>query len=304
MLFRRRTRESLLQRFRVHLWPRRSLGRSAQYFWKRILRLRATPHAIAAGVAAGAFAAFLPFLGLHILIAAALAWVIARQHACRRTRHRGGRQSAELPADLGGDLCRRPFPAACRPGASSAGMHIGSQLRHMDFAALWHPVLEPMTVGGVPLGIVAGAHPLFPNSRRRIGLPQRQAGASGRARQQRRPRAAANAAGLANVIIGIGSDLIDIRRIERSLERYGERFIVRLFTDVERASSERGASSAPPPTPSASRPRRPAPRRWAPACRTACSGATWASSTCPAASRPCSSPTVRQSGSRKCCRRA
>ena len=41
------------------------------------------------------------------------------------------------------------------------------------------------------------------------------------------------------MILGIGSDLIDIRRIERSLERYGERFIVRLFTDVERARSER-----------------------------------------------------------------
>ena len=50
MLFRRRTRESLWQRFRVHMWPRRSLSRSLQYFWKRILRLRATPHAIAAGV--------------------------------------------------------------------------------------------------------------------------------------------------------------------------------------------------------------------------------------------------------------
>jgi uncharacterized protein (DUF2062 family) len=46
--------------------------------------------------------------------------------------------------------------------ASSAGMPIGGQLRHMDFAALWHPVLEPMTVGGVPLGIVAGALLYFP----------------------------------------------------------------------------------------------------------------------------------------------
>ena len=41
------------------------------------------------------------------------------------------------------------------------------------------------------------------------------------------------------MIIGIGSDLIDIRRIERSLERHGERFIARIFTDVERAKSER-----------------------------------------------------------------
>jgi holo-[acyl-carrier protein] synthase len=46
------------------------------------------------------------------------------------------------------------------------------------------------------------------------------------------------------VIIGIGSDLIDIRRIERPLEPYGERFIVRLFTDVERARSERRRARA------------------------------------------------------------
>jgi holo-[acyl-carrier protein] synthase len=46
------------------------------------------------------------------------------------------------------------------------------------------------------------------------------------------------------MIIGIGSDLIDIRRIERSLERYGERFIARLFTEVERAKSERRAARA------------------------------------------------------------
>lgn len=41
------------------------------------------------------------------------------------------------------------------------------------------------------------------------------------------------------MIIGIGSDLIDIRRIERTLERHGERFIERIFTPVERARSER-----------------------------------------------------------------
>jgi holo-[acyl-carrier protein] synthase len=41
------------------------------------------------------------------------------------------------------------------------------------------------------------------------------------------------------VIIGIGSDLADIRRIERTLERFGERFISRVFTEVERAKSER-----------------------------------------------------------------
>jgi holo-[acyl-carrier protein] synthase len=46
------------------------------------------------------------------------------------------------------------------------------------------------------------------------------------------------------VILGLGSDLIDIRRVERSLERFGERFIERVYTPVERARSERRAGRA------------------------------------------------------------
>jgi holo-[acyl-carrier protein] synthase len=41
------------------------------------------------------------------------------------------------------------------------------------------------------------------------------------------------------VIIGVGSDLADIRRIEAALERFGERFTRRVFTQVERDRSER-----------------------------------------------------------------
>jgi holo-[acyl-carrier protein] synthase len=40
------------------------------------------------------------------------------------------------------------------------------------------------------------------------------------------------------MIIGIGSDLIDIRRIEKSLERHGQRFIQRIYTEAEQARSE------------------------------------------------------------------
>ena len=46
------------------------------------------------------------------------------------------------------------------------------------------------------------------------------------------------------MIIGLGSDLVDIRRVERTLERHGERFIARVFTDVERAKSEGRAQRA------------------------------------------------------------
>jgi holo-[acyl-carrier protein] synthase len=41
------------------------------------------------------------------------------------------------------------------------------------------------------------------------------------------------------MILGIGNDIIDIRRIEQALERHGERFIARVFTPVEQAKSER-----------------------------------------------------------------
>ena len=40
------------------------------------------------------------------------------------------------------------------------------------------------------------------------------------------------------MIIGIGSDLSDIRRIQKSLDRFGERFTNRVFTETERARSE------------------------------------------------------------------
>lgn len=46
------------------------------------------------------------------------------------------------------------------------------------------------------------------------------------------------------MIIGIGNDLIDIRRIERTLERFGDRFIERCFTTVEREKSDRRAGRA------------------------------------------------------------
>jgi len=41
------------------------------------------------------------------------------------------------------------------------------------------------------------------------------------------------------MIVGIGNDIIDIRRVEKTLDRYGERFITRIFTAVEVRKSER-----------------------------------------------------------------
>ena len=46
------------------------------------------------------------------------------------------------------------------------------------------------------------------------------------------------------MILGIGSDLSDIRRIQKSLDRFGDRFVERVFTEVERERSERKSDRA------------------------------------------------------------
>ncbi|SJZ35395.1 holo-[acyl-carrier protein] synthase [Enhydrobacter aerosaccus] len=46
------------------------------------------------------------------------------------------------------------------------------------------------------------------------------------------------------MIIGIGNDLVDIRRIEKSLERFGDRFVQRIFTEIEQKRSEGRATRA------------------------------------------------------------
>jgi holo-[acyl-carrier protein] synthase len=46
------------------------------------------------------------------------------------------------------------------------------------------------------------------------------------------------------LIIGIGSDLCDIRRIEQTLERFGDRFTQRIYTELERSRSERKTDRA------------------------------------------------------------
>lgn len=46
------------------------------------------------------------------------------------------------------------------------------------------------------------------------------------------------------MILGLGSDLVDIRRIERTIERFGERFLDRIFTEAERRRCDRRADRA------------------------------------------------------------
>lgn len=149
MLFRRRKQAGLWERARVFLWPRRSFSRSFQYFGKRILRLSATPHAIAAGVAAGVVASWTPFLGLHFVIAAILAFCLA-----------GNMIASALGTTFGNPLT---FPfiwtASYKLGQyilvddyqdTVADVDLGAMIRELAFNQLWEPVLKPMFVGCLP----------------------------------------------------------------------------------------------------------------------------------------------------------
>jgi len=153
MLFKRRNEAGLRERLRVWAWPRVSWRRSWAYYIKRALRLSATPHAVAAGVAAGAFASFTPFVGFHFLIAFLLAYVI-----------RGNLVAGAIGTAVGNPLTF-PFIWAgtlqvgelMLPGESQAApRRLGEHLVEKSFEQLW-PLIKPMALGGIPLGLAAAA---------------------------------------------------------------------------------------------------------------------------------------------------
>jgi uncharacterized protein len=144
--------------------------RSAKYVTKRILRLTASPHAVAAGIAAGVFASFTPFLGFHFVIAFLISYVIA-----------GNFVAAALGTFFGNPFTF-PFIWASTfavgrfilTGATAPLFHNGAphtRLGEIDasgifaigfggmahkIASLWEPVVKPMMIGAIPLGIIAG----------------------------------------------------------------------------------------------------------------------------------------------------
>jgi len=140
---------------RTALWPRRSFGRSFQYLIKRVLRLTATPHAIAAGVAAGVFASWTPLLGFHFILAFALSYILA-----------GNMVAAAIGTAFGNPLS---FPfiwtltikignmlIGIETGAHQKHVNLEALLRHLDVKQLWDPVIKPMLIGAIPPGVITG----------------------------------------------------------------------------------------------------------------------------------------------------
>lgn len=143
-----------MERFRLFIWPNRSFARSYQYFVMRVLRLSATPHAIAAGVAAGVFASWTPLLGFHFVLAFIIAYFVA-----------GNMIAAGLGTAFGNPLFL-PFVWAISyklgyrilHGAEvEAHVDLGELFGQLDFSQLWAPVIKPMLVGCLPPGLLSAA---------------------------------------------------------------------------------------------------------------------------------------------------
>ncbi|MEP0707114.1 MAG: DUF2062 domain-containing protein [Parvibaculum sp.] len=151
-MFRRRVDLHPIEKLKEIFWPRSGWKRAIQYGWRRVWRLSGTPHAIALGVAAGAFSSCTPFLGFHILVAMLIAWVI-----------RGNLIASALGTFIGNPIT---FPViwlvVFEVGRYIVGAPAGSDpnIAHaMQQAGAFDrilPSLVPLAVGSVPVGIVLG----------------------------------------------------------------------------------------------------------------------------------------------------
>ena len=161
MILGRRDPPSLPRRLRGWLWPRTGLRRAGRYLLARARRMPGTPHAVAAGFAAGAAVSVTPFLGGHLLLTVALAWLT------------GGNVLAAL---LGGVVVGNPwtvplFLAAdyrlgCLVlGLPPEGLHHLARLGSGGLLAEVGLLLWPMTVGAAPLAVAAWAATYLPLAR-------------------------------------------------------------------------------------------------------------------------------------------
>jgi uncharacterized protein len=141
-----------MTRLRLIVWPRRSFSRSFAYFGKRIARLRASPQSIALGLAAGVFAACTPLLGFHIMIALAIAWLLSG-NLVAAALGTAFCNPLTFPLIIAGDI-KLGALILHNPPVTAAPDTIGNLWSLHHLSRLWRPVIEPMLVGSVPVGLV------------------------------------------------------------------------------------------------------------------------------------------------------
>lgn len=155
MLFRRKTPATMSGRLREFLWPRKGFSRGVRYLSMRVLRISSSPHSIAVGVAAGAASSATPFVGFHILIALALAYLLS-----------GNLIAAGIATALANPLTIPVILVATYEvgvvilgtgGGALTGENILHKLGHLDLAHLWEPLLKPMLIGSMPVAAASAA---------------------------------------------------------------------------------------------------------------------------------------------------
>jgi len=155
MLFRRRHKPTFIANLRSWVWPRSGWRRAGLYVWHRLARLPGTPHSIAAGFACGVAISFTPFLGLHILLGCALAYLVR------------GNMLATVIGTVAGNPWTFPlfFTLTGTIGAALLGTDMVAEIPVWDWDAIFMsptdyfagflPVVFPLVVGAVPVATSA-----------------------------------------------------------------------------------------------------------------------------------------------------
>jgi uncharacterized protein (DUF2062 family) len=164
-MFRRRVPLSFAARLRNHVWPTMGVRRASKYMWYRLRRIPDSPSAIAAGFATGVAMGMNPVIGTHMVLALGLAWLIRVNMVAAVVgtwvinpwtappvwfaTYYIGRLMEGLPV-----LGRANAPSFIRmfKGLTESTLRLDLQLFEQK---VW-PVLGPMILGCIPLGLVSG----------------------------------------------------------------------------------------------------------------------------------------------------
>ena len=181
-MFKRRNPQTTLEKWQQFIWPREGWTRALKYTWQRTIRLNGSAHSIALGLAAGAFVSASPFIGMHLLIAALIAWVF------------GGNIIASAVGTWAGNPLS--FPFIWLTTFNIGHLMLGTEDKAGDLPELSFglfidapmsallPVILPMAVGGLVVGTVMAVATYYPSlwavrfyqKRRRDKLQRAQAG--------------------------------------------------------------------------------------------------------------------------------
>ena len=160
-MFKRRNPQTTLEKWQQFIWPREGWTRALKYTWQRTIRLNGSAHSIALGLAAGAFVSASPFIGMHLLIAALIAWVF------------GGNIIASAVGTWAGNPLS--FPFIWLTTFNIGHLMLGTEDKAGDLPELSFglfidapmsallPVILPMAVGGLVVGTVMAVATYYPS---------------------------------------------------------------------------------------------------------------------------------------------